>query len=784
MAELLVVGKSITRVDALDKVTGKAKFTSEEGIGIPGMLHAKVLYSPYAHARILNIDISKAERVPGVRAVLTGRDVPEHRYGVMLDDRHVLARNIVRFVGDSVAVVAAENIDAAEEALDLINIEYEELPAVFDVEEAMKPDCPVVLHPDLPSYKRPILKYLGRDLPGPNVHTHHKVRKGNVEEGFKQADIIVENRYQNDRMTHCQLETHNAVCYPETDGSITLWTSGRIYMNRGPICRAFNLPPSKVRMRSVYVGGMFGHVGRPERFAVLAALKTGKPVKMVYSREDCFIDGLNRLPKVVYIKDGVNKDGTLVAREMKVIVNTGAYTDHAPLTIRNGSYHASQYRLPHFKWDAYGVYTNQPGVGPLRGFGSAEVLWATEQQMDIMAEKLGMDPVEFRLKNTPDEGEINVRGQIIHSIGAKECLKKVAEWIEWDKPSEQPTTANIRRGKGIALGNKYTQGDTASAAIVKVHIDGAIEVRHGTDECGQGCNTVFTQIAAEEFGVSPEKIKIVWGDTAIVPYDFGAASSRSTLHVGNAIRLASQDAKRQMFEIAAPKLGTTPDNLETKDGKVYIKNSSDKSVEISDLFLASHPEARGTILFAECLADGGEILGKATFWGHPSDEDIETGQGERLVMSQCYGAQALEVAVDMETGKVEVERFCSAFDTGRPVNPKMCEGQMESGVAMGIGCALYEGFVFNNKGELLNPNLHDYRLASTKNVPSGDKIKTMIIEDPHQEGPYGAKGMGEAAMTPTAPAVANAIYNATGVRLKQIPMTPDRVLKAIKESKK
>jgi carbon-monoxide dehydrogenase large subunit len=769
----------VLNVDAFDKVTGKAKYASEEGIGIPGMLYGKVLYSPHAHAEILRIDTSKASRMRGVRAVLTGKDTPKHRSGMMIDDRHVLCHERVRFVGDAVAVVAADSADAAQEALELIEVEYRELPALFDPEEAMKPDCPVIVHPDLQKYTRPIYDYLGRDLPGPNVHTHHKVRKGDVEKGFEEADLIVENRFQNDRIIHCQLEPFNAVCYPESDGSITVWTSGRLYMTHGPICQAFGLPPSKIRVRTGYLGGMFGIVGRAERFAVLAAMRTAKPVKMVYTREECFIDGLNRLPKIIHIKDGLKKDGTIVAREMKVIVNCGAYTDHGPLTIRNGAFHASQYRLPNYKWDAYGVYTNEPCVGPLRGFGSAEALWATEQQMDINAERLGIDPLEFRLKNTVDEGEIDVRGQRVHSIGAKECLEKVAQWIGLDKPS-RPPEGHIRFGKGIALANKYTMADTASAAMVKVHMDGTIEVFHGGDECGQGLNTVLTQIIAEEFGVSLDKIKIVWGDSARVPYDFGTASSRSTLYIGNAVRLAGEDAKRQIFETAACILNTAPGNLHTADGMVFVKDFPEKRLDFSDLFLPAAREARGALKMAACLEEGGEIIGKATFWGHPSEEDPETGQGERLAISYDYGVHGIEVAVDTETGTVKVLRFCSVFDTGKSINPKMCEAQLEGGAGMGIGSALYEGFIFGDKGELLNPNLHDYRICSTQQVPSGEKMKSMTVEAPHREGPFGAKGIGENAMCPTAPAIANAIYNATGARLTHLPMTPERILKAIK----
>lgn len=786
MTELSVVGKSITRVDALDKVTGAAKYTIDEGLGLAGMLYGKVLYSPYPHAKILSIDTSRAERVPGVMAVMTGKDVPPSRSGMMIDDRHILCRDRVRFVGDAVAAVAAASIEATEEALDLIRVDYEELPAIFDAEEAMMPDCPVVVHPDLASYNRPVYDYLGWDLPGPNVHTHHKIRKGNVDDGFRKADLIMENRFSNARITHCQPEPFNSVAYVESDGSLTVWTSVHSAFNqtRVQICRDFNLPLGKVRIRSSYLGGNFGAGPRAERFAALLAVKTQRPVKVVYDRKECFTDGLNRLPTVIHLKDGVKRDGTLLAREMKVIVNTGGYTDLAPLTIRNAAFHASQYRIPNFKWDAYGVYTNEPTCGPYRGFGSAECLWAVESQMDIIAEKLGMDPVELRKKNIIREGEENLRGEITHSIGAEECLDKVAEWIGWGKPSEVPT-GSLRKGKGVALGNKYTMIDLAASAIVKVHMDGTLEVLHGSDEVGQGCNTLLTQIAAEEFNLPVERIKVISGDTAIVAYDAGSISSKTTLFTGNAVRLACQDAKQQIFEIAAPKLGVAPQDLETRDGEVYIRESPEKALSIADLFLARLPGPRGAQADATCLAEGGgEIVGKAVFYGEPSEEDPETGQGEALSMSYCYVAQAAEVAVDIETGMVKVLRFCSAADVGRAINPRQCEGQMEGGAAQGIGSALYEGFVFDEKGKLLNPNFTDYRVPSSKEVPSGDNIKSMIVEAPHKDGPFGAKGMGEAAMNASAPAIANAIYNAVGARIMDIPMTPEKVLKALQQEDK
>ena len=585
MSTLSVIGKSVPKIDAVAKATGQAKYVTEQGIGVPGMLYGKVLFSPHPHARIVNIDTTKAWKVKGVKLVMTGKDTPPHRAGLLVDDRHILCHEIVRFSGDAVAVVAADSAQAAEEAVSLIDVEYEQLPAVFDVEEAVKPDCAVVVHPDLPNYARPAYGYMGENLPGPNVHSHHRIRKGNVEKGFEEADYIIENRFTNDRIIHCQLEPFNCVCYPQEDGSIELWTSARLFLTHGPLCHALNVPPNRVRMRTTNIGGMFGMVGRPERFAALVTLKTGKPCKFVYTREECFVDGLNRLPKTIYVKDGIKKDGTIIAREIKVLVNSGAYTDHAPLVMRNGAFHAVQYRIPNYKWDAYGIYTNEPCCGPMRGFGSAEVFWATEQQMDIAAEKLGMDPLEFRLRNTPDEGEEDVRGQKVHSTGAKECLKKVAEWIEWDKPSVQPPEKHIKVAKGIALGNKYTMADTASSAEVKINLDGTAEAFHGGDDCGQGLHTVVAQIVAEELCMPVEKVKVVYGDTARVPYDFGTASSRSTLYIGNAVRLAAIDARNQVFKLAAPILDTEPDNLTIMDGKISVKDAPGKGIELMDLSL-------------------------------------------------------------------------------------------------------------------------------------------------------------------------------------------------------
>jgi CO/xanthine dehydrogenase Mo-binding subunit len=401
--------------------------------------------------------------------------------------------------------------------------------------------------------------------------------------------------------------------------------------------------------------------------------------------------------------------------------------------------------------------------------------------MDIIAEKLGIDPVALRKKNIIKEGEENLRGEITHSIGAEECLEKAAEWIGWGHPPEAPSSGHVRRGKGLALANKYTIIDTVSSAAVKIHKDGTIEVRCGIEEVGQGGHTVLSQIAAEEFGVPMGKIKMVWGDTDNVPWDFGAVSSRSTLMLGNAVRGACRDARKHMFEMAAPVLGANPQDLETRAGMISLKGTPKKAIRIADLFL---PGAVGSQKSTQNLSEEAELTGKAIFWFKDvSEDDPESGQGKRQTATYCYTAQAVEVEVDTETGAVKVLRFCSATDMGTPINPKLCEAQMEGGMGMGIGNGLYEEMVLD-KGELLNPSFKDYRIPSMMEIPSGDNVKSILVTSaPHRDGPFGAKGSGEAAMTPTAAALANAVYNAVGVRIVDLPITAEKVLAALKKKK-
>ena len=776
MAELSVVGKSVTRIDALEKVTGKALFCTD--IKLPRMLHAKVLRSPFPHARILHIDTSKARKLRGVRCVVTSQDAPEKRYGGTIYDQTIFANGVARFVGESVAAVAAETWDIAREAIELIEVTYEPLPAVFDVEEAMNEAPPAVIHPDLLRY----IKSGGEvspdpDLDRPNIHHHYKLRKGDVQRGFKEADYILENRFTSATLQHCPLEPHAAIAQVDVNGNLTVYT-GRQMLHRAKtqLSYLFDIPPANIRVISPYIGGGFGNkiVLVPSAEAVLLALVTGRPVKLVLTREEVFTSTSTRGFMIVHIKDGFREDGTVVAREISAIIDSGAYCGSSGVcatTCVSGA--LATYRVPHIKFDSYAVYTNNPICGALRGLHSHLPTMAVECHMNLAAKKLGIDPTEIRRKNILTEGEENYCGERVHSICAIACLDKMAKFMKVSKlPSVE---GSWRTGRGIALANHYSR-PTASSAIVKVHENGVVEIRHSANELGQGCNTVMAQIAAEEFGVSLDSVKVVFMDSAVTPYDHGSIGSRTTYTTGNAVRLACQDAKRQLFKASAPKLRAAPEQLETRSGIIFVKEKPEQLLRISALFQSGG-----------YLPQVAEVIGKATFIQDFAPRDRETGQidpdlakqGKRWMSFYTYGAQVAEVAVNTETGQVKVLRFGSAFDMGQPINPKMCEQQMEGGMGMGIGSTLFEEMKME-RGQVLNPNFTDYLIPSATEMPLIKNVKSVIAPAPHREGPFGAKGIGEGVMMPTPPAIANAIYDATGIMMMDIPITPERMLQALK----
>lgn len=770
MAELSAVGKVIPRVDALEKVTGKAKFTSD--FKMPGMLYGKIVRSRYPHAKILRIETAKAEKFPGVRTIVLPDDAPNVRFGYDLCDMFALPKdNIVRCIGQPIGVVVADTVEIAEEAVDMVEVDYEELPAVFDPEEALSEKPQVIVHPNLSQYISRFFP-ISFDPSMPNCAQHFKIRRGDVNKGFEQSDLVVENRYSTARASHCTLEPRAVDAWVEADGTLTIRTASQTPSStQSSFAILFGVSPTKVRVIVPYVGGGFGSkIGNEtmlEPLAMLAAMKSGKPVRLVHTREEEFVDGRHRGDVITYIKDGVTRDGTLVAREIRAILNAGMTADVAHIVARNMAFVAvGTYRIPNFKWDGYGVYTNNPRTGAFRGFGSPEVIWAIEQQMDVLAERLGINPVEIRRKNLLKEGDKDVCGQTTVAIGAGNCLDRVAEWIGWDaKLTEEE--GPWKKGKGIALGNKYTVSIPASATV-KVHSDGVLEVRHGSVEMGTGVDSVVAQIAAEEFGIPVSHVKVVHGDTGICPPDHGPVSSRSTFFTGGAVRLACRDAKMRIFEMASMKLGTSTDKLDTKGGKVFVAKEPDNFVSIRDLFIFDLP------------LKGGELIGTASFYVPTFPEDPETGQSERIVAYYGHFAHAVEVAVNLETGAVKVLRIVGAADMGTPINPKMCEGQIEGGFLQGIGTSIFEQIVLKS-GAVANPGFADYRIPTTLEMPPNDKAKAIIVSMPHPEGPFGAKGLGEGVMVPIAPAIANAVYNAAGVRIRDLPISAEKVLKALEE---
>ena len=786
MSELAIVGKSVLRFDSLEKVQGRGGFCGD--IMLPGMLHMKVLGSPYPHAKILNIDTSKAENCPGVRCVVTDKDAPQQRFSpTPIKDLTFLARGVVRYVGEPVAAVAATTLEAAEDAIDMIRVEYEPLPVIFDVEEAAGTNPKVVVHPEFAQYSN-ILPPALRAPDRPNVFTHGKVRKGDVEKGFEQADLVLENRYTAPAIHAAALEPHSVVVRPDADGGMTLF-SGRqgIWGLRGLISELFDIDPSKVRVKQKYVGGAFCARGVPfEYLPVLLTLKTGRPVKSVFTREEEFLYGGVRVDMVIYTKDGFKKDGTLTASEIKAYINGGAYSRMVAIIARRCSMAAiSMYRIPHFKWDAYGCYTHTPPRSGVRGFGMNEVSWAQESTMNMAAEKLGLDPAELRRRNLLKEGEPQLTGEITHSNAVRECMDKVSEAIKLHEKS--PSKGPWRMGKGIALGNKYSTAPMLCEARIKIAEDEKVVLYHSADDIGMGVNVAMAQIVAERFGITVDEVKVVFSDTDVTPFfGDGSNSQRVTYNLGNAVCRACDDAKADLFRRVARLLKVLPEELETRDMVVYSKINPEKKLQVRDLFIPHM--ARPSALYGTAI-EGGEIVGKASFKAESAPDDPATGQldpalakkGLRINSFFAYYAKAVEVAVNIETGEVKAIRCFSGIDLGKAINPKICEQQSEGGLMIGIGSALYEEIRMDG-GNILNPNFTDYQIPIAIQMPPNENIQSFFVESaPHKDGPYGAKGFAESTNVAVEPAIAAAVYDAVGIRIKDLPITPEKILKALRE---
>ncbi len=753
--DFTTVGTSVTRLDAKDKVRGTATYLVD--MTVTGMLHGKVLRSRYPHARIVRIDTSRAKALPGVKVVITGEDMP-FLHGESFHDEPFMATGKVRYMGEAVAAVAAVDEETAEEALDLIEVEYEELPAVFDPNESMQKDAPL-LHEKLMEYYHPPVIH---PVAGTNICNYTQVVKGDVEQGFAEADHVFEDTFTTQMTHHGHIEPHAAICLVTPDNKLTMWgNNDSLYRARREIAHALKLPLKDVRLIGAqYIGGNFGGKGglKAEAAAIsLAWNLRGRPVRVVYTREEEFTSTVFRHPSVITLKTGVKNDGTIVARESRCVWDTGAYAEKGPTVTRmGGASSAGVYQIPNVRLDSYCVYTNQQVSGALRGYSGPQTAWAYETQMDIIAERLGLDALAIRMKNSYDEGSIHAGGFELHSVTLKECLDKVAKAIEWDKPCDRPY-----RGKGLAFGERFIKTPFASAAFVKVNEDGTADVLCSTTEVGQGSETVMCQIAAEELGVPVTSVSKAAPDTAYTPFDESTTSSRSTFHMGNAVKMAAHDAREQILQIGAKQLHAPVESLTITNGTVHVAGNPGGGKPIGQMLKARY-------------GGSGCVLGRGFYF-----PDGQAPEGEYFTLNSIfwmYCAQAAEVEVDPRTGRVTVLRMAAAHDVGKALNPTQCVEQIAGGLSFGIGYAFFEDLI-RDKGRTLNPSFLSYKMPTTLDMMP---LETFLVEPFFEAGPFGAKAVGEPSSVPTAPAIGNAIANAIGVRIKELPITPDKILAALK----
>lgn len=744
---LRVVGQRVPKVDGVDKATGAAQYTVD--IRRPHTLYAALLRSPHAHARILNVDISRAQALRGVRAILTHRNVPsvvhagqpQPRAGSLARDQRIL-EDRVRFVGDGVAAVAADHPDILEEALSLIQVDYEPLPAVFDPFEAMQPGAPS-------------LHGTERNL----VIPPFIVRRGEVEKGFAEADYVFEGRYETSRHMPAYMEPDACVCEFDQAGRLTVWISTQApFMVRGILSEVLDIPMSKVRVICEHMGGGFGAKQDLYQYPYLCALlaqRTGRPVRLEYTREETFVAGRSRHPVTIELRQGVTKDGRLVARQARFVANSGAYASHGPGITRVGtSALASLYRCPNVYIEGLCVYTNAPIAGAFRGYGAPQAYFALESQMDEIAAQLGLDPIELRMRNMFQPGDIGPAGTPFTEVMLPQCLQHGAELIGWaEKRRRPPDEGPVKRGVGVACqlhsATSYPAVKEAAGAVVSLNEDGTVQLLIGAADLGTGAKTVMAQIAAETLGVPFESVRVVSGDTDVTPYDIGAYASRTTFIAGGAVQRAAEDAKRQLLDLAAQEMGLDAGDLEVSDGVVVSRSDPSRRMAVKDLVGSPGGRAART------------IVGRGTF--APRND-------------YSFAAQFAEVAVDTETGHMDVLQVVAVHDVGRVINPAMAEGQVEGALHQGIGYALMEDLVVDGvSGKARNANFADYKTLTALDMP---QIRVELLESEDDLGPFGAKGLAEDGVCPTAAAIANAVYHATGKRVRQLPITPDRVLEA------
>jgi CO/xanthine dehydrogenase Mo-binding subunit len=759
MSELRIIGKNVPRHDAIEKAFGLTCYADD--FFMPGMLYGKVLRSQYPSANILSIDTTKAEQLKGVRAVLTAKDVPRNETVTRFGQTQtvgggfeglyrVLADKKVHFMGEAVALVAAETEKIAERALRMIQVKYQPLPGVFDPVEAMKPDAPPV--------------QTGKS----NVVTHYKVIKGDVEEGFSKADIIVENTYRVPFVDHAYLEPESGVAWIDENGVITIRVSTQVIEHFRGVAEVLNLPHNRVRVIGTYVGGGFG--GKEditvESFLALLTYKTGRPVKLTYTREESILCHGKRHPYVMEYKTGADKNGHLTALEARIISDAGAYVYLSPWVLLYSMVDATgPYRIPHVKVDGYTVLTHNTFSSANRGFGAPQVCFAYESQIEELARQLKMDPLEIRKINYLEKGEALGTGQILeHAVALKETTEKAFQALG----ERTPGKSNLKTGRGIASGmTSYGRmiflHDT-SRSHVSIEMDGSITIRAGVQDIGGGQASSLCHIVAEVLGVPLEDIKVYIADTALTPLAGTTTATRQLYMSGNATLMAAKEIRETLVKKAGEMMKVDPQRLDLVDREVIDAEGSGKSLSLIDVIRA-------------CASDGLPLynvaLYKAPFRNVTQYERIE-GQ---VFPDFTYGTHAVELAVDQETGEVQVLKLIACFDVGRAINPLSVEGQLEGGAIYGMGYGLTEEVILE-KGVTLTPSFSEYLLPTSMDIPD---VETILIESGDGVGPFGAKGVGEPSVCSVAPAIANALYDAVGIRIYDLPLTPEKVLKALKE---
>lgn len=782
MKEFNVINSRVPRVDARAKVTGDARYTAD--LSMPNMLYGALLQSPHAHAKILNIDTSAAKKLIGVKEVVTAKEASPIKFGLSPAryDEMMFCMEKVRYVGDEIAAVAAVDPDTAMEAISLIKVDYEELPAYFNIFDAMKEGA-MLIHDDYPG----------------NINAEVHQEFGNVEEAFKQCDYIRTDKFVNKKQDGAFIEPQACLANYDMDGNLILYSSTQAphYVQR-ILSMVLNVPIGKVRVVKPYVGGGFGpkaSASTLELTACFLSMKTGRPVKMVFNREQVFMHSRARHQFFHELTTGVKKDGTLVALKNTCYLDGGAYSSFGIATIYYaGSLLGAPYKLPNMKYDGYRVCTNTPTCGAQRGHGGVAARAAWEQQLDIIAEELKMDPVEFRLKNIMQRGDVTCNDFNMSSLGMKECLEAVRDGSEWGKKK-----GKLPKGKGIGVacgffvsgaGYPIYRSDTFhSTAMIKLSEDGGTaDLYTASAEIGQGSDTILSMIAAEAMGIRYENVKIHSGDTDF-GVDLGAYSSRQTLMSGHAVKMAGEDVKRQVLGVLSNTLKIPIEDMDIKDGFIIFKKGNVDFSGLRSYYIKEHrgwtdQPAGDKLTFKEAARIA--YLEKGVVVGGGAYKPGELGgkyKGATVGTSPAYGcsAQVVEVTVDMETGKITVDNMTDAHDCGFAINRTNVEGQMQGSLSMGLGEALFEEVKFDPNGKVANATLGEYRIPTALDMPN---VKTIIVESDEPNGPFGAKEVGEGAIMPTIPAILNAVYDAVGVRINELPITSERIFMALKDKEK